>query len=164
MIVRRIRVDDETSEVLVRSNPVLRGFSNANVYGGHEVGGLHPVMAIAAYKYLSGGEDLHLCLLLDEGEDSWFPVIYPVELYEVVDPRLPNGWAMSFDEYDQSSGIRMISFEEAVADPDFFGRLVDADELPQEEGQRLISIYKRRVQEVMELSKDFFSAQNNGTA
>ena len=165
MIVRRIRVDDETSERLAKTHPVLTGLQSANDYGGnlHEIGSLHAVMGIAAYRYLCGGDNSHVCILIDSGEESWFPRVSPFELYEVVDPRLPEGWSVSFDEYDQSNGIRMISFEEAVADPDFFGRLVDADELPQDEGERLISIYKKRLQEVKDLSKDFFAAESNGT-
>ena len=164
MIVRRIRVDDETSKRLTQTHPQLIGFLDANDYGDHEVGSLHAVTEIRVCKYYDGVEEPHVFLSLDCGEESWFSAIYPVELYEVVDPRLPQGWSVSFDDADPGLRILRVSVEEAIADPDFFGQLVDADELPQEEGQRLISIYKRRVQEVMELSKDFFSAQNNGTA
>jgi hypothetical protein len=142
---------------------MLVGFANANDYGDHEVGSLHPVMGIENRQYLAGGDRECLCLLLDEGDESWYPVIYPVELYEVVDPRLPQGWSASFGATDQSMGIRMVSFEEAVADPNFFGRLVDADELPAEQGERMISIYRKRVHEVKELSKDFYSELKNGT-
>lgn len=163
MIVRRIRVDDETSQRLIQSHPLLLGYSNANECGPHEVGSLHAVTEIGLCREFGGIEEPHRYLLLDCGEESWFPAIYPVELYEVVDPRLPHGWSVSFDDADPGLRILRVSFEEAIADPDFFGQLVDADELPQEEGQRLISIYKRRVQEVMELSKDFYAAESNGT-
>ena len=162
MIVRRIRVDDETSQRLVQSHPMLVGFANANDYGDHEVGSLHPVMGIENRQYLAGGDRECLCLLLDEGDESWYPVIYPIELYEVVDPRLPQGWSVSFGETDHSIGIQVLSFEEAVADPNFFGRLVDADELPAEQGERMISIYRKRVHEVKELSKDFYAGLNSG--
>ncbi|MFN4908648.1 MAG: hypothetical protein ACK5H0_06410 [Bacteroidota bacterium] len=164
MIVRRIRVDDETSQRLTQTHPQLIGFLDANDYGDHEVGSLHAVTEIHVRKSWRGVEEPHRYLLLDCGEESWFPAIYPVELYEVVDPRLPQGWSVSFDDADPGLRILRVSFEEAIADPDFFGQLTNADELPQEEAERLISIYKRRVQEVLELSKDFFSAQNNGNA
>ena len=164
MIVRRIRVNDETSQRLIQSHPLLLGYSNANECGPHEVGSLHAVTEIHVCKYYDGVEEPNVFLSLDCGEESWFSAIYPVELYEVVDPRLPQGWSVSLKDADPEFSYIRISFEEAIADPMFVERLLDADELPQEEGQRLISIYKRRVQEVMELSKDFFSAQNNGTA
>ena len=163
MIVRRIRVDDETSQRLTQTHPQLIGFLDANDYGDHEVGSLHAVTEIRVCKYYDGVEEPNVFLSLDCGEESWFSAIYPVELYEVVDPRLPQGWSVSLKDADPEFSFIRISFEEAIADPMFVERLLDADELPQEEAERLISIYKRRVQEVMELSKDFYDAENNGT-
>ena len=163
MIVRRIRVDDETSQRLIQSHPFLYGFPNANDYGLHEVGSLYAVMRIMSFKDPLTGDRQNLCMSLDEGEESWTPALYPVELYEVVDARLPKGWSVSFSDAEDSRCMLLISFEEAITDLSFFEKLFDADELPHEEGQQLISIYKKRVQEVKELSKDFYAAESNGT-
>lgn len=163
MVVRRIRVDDETSQRLTQTHPLFIGYPNANEYDDHDVGSLYAVMGLGVGTSYDVSSNPFVYLLLHQGDlEVWYPAMFPAELYEVVDPRIPAGWSARFSIGSDSEGLLRIVFEEAISDPLFFERLWDADELPQEEGQRLISIYKRRLQEVKELSKDFYAAENNG--
>ena len=164
MIVRRVRIDEDESQRLIQTHPIFNGYPNANDYDDHEIGSLHAVMGLGVGSSNDGSSAPFVYLLLHQEDlEMWYPAMFPAELYQVVDPRLPSGWSVRYSSGINGEGLARIVFEEAVNDQAFFEQLWNAYELPREEGERLISIYKKRLREVKELSKDFYAAESNGT-
>lgn len=85
------------------------------------VGKTYPVLAIDKWQ------DEGIRIYLHTVEESDHPYPYPVEMFEVIDQSIPEGWCIRF-EYQQSGlTIKRISFPEWANGGDFYERLVDGD-------------------------------------
>lgn len=95
------------------------------------VGQVYHVVAIARWR------DNGLRVYLHTINESHHPYPYPLEMFEVVDPSLPTGWCVNFEQQQDGLIIQRISFPEWASDDQFFERLVDGDETA-------ITIYQRQ--------------------
>ena len=95
------------------------------------VGNVYAVVALARWN--DGGVRVYLHTV----KESDFPYPYPLEMFDVVDPAIPENWNLSFVSLPGRVEVKMMGFSEWTADNQFYEKLVDGDECA-------IAIYKKK--------------------
>lgn len=88
------------------------------------VGAAYPIFAI---ERRDGGVWLYL-----QAEPAHaYPAPYPIELFNLIETNIPNGWEVEFRPHDEGVGLHRLSFSEWAHDDGFYERLVDGEERAQ---------------------------------
>jgi hypothetical protein len=95
------------------------------------VGNIYAVVALARWN--DGGFWVYLHTV----KESDFPYPYPLEMFDVADPAIPNNWHISFVSQPGGVEVEMMTFAEWIADSQFYEKLVDGDE-------RAIALYNKQ--------------------
>ncbi|MBX3743444.1 MAG: hypothetical protein KF712_20835 [Akkermansiaceae bacterium] len=85
-------------------------------------GTTYAVFALARWN--DGGLRVYLHTI----KESEHPYPYPLEMFEVVDPNIPENWKFVFEQRPTGLEIKLMSFPEWIEDIRFYEKLVEGDE------------------------------------
>ncbi|MDD3020751.1 MAG: hypothetical protein PHX61_07205 [Alphaproteobacteria bacterium] len=67
-----------------------------------------------------------------------YPYHYPIEMFEVVDNKLPEGWSVQFEEKNGNITFKRICIPEWADDEEFYAKLIDGD-------PKTVALYRKKM-------------------